>query len=125
MKHQGGLTVMDNNIDLKQIGQRLRSTRLDRGLSQEDLSFESGVAVANISDIELGKKDIRISTFIHLIEALGVSADEILRANVPQVNVILQKEFATVLSDCSADELTSIIELVKNIKKTWRASNNN
>ena len=116
---------MDSNIDLKQIGQRLRSTRLDRGLSQEDLSFESGVAVANISDIELGKKDIRISTFIHLIEALGVSADEILRANVPQVNVILQKEFATVLSDCSADELTSIIELVKNIKKTWRASNNN
>ena len=116
---------MDNNIDLKQIGQRLRSTRLDRGLSQEDLSFESGVAVANISDIELGKKDIRISTFIHLIEALGVSADEILRANVPQVNVLLQKEFATVLSDCSADELTSIIELVKNIKKTWRASNNN
>ena len=125
MKYQGGLTVMDNNIDLKQIGQRLRSTRLDRGLSQEDLSFESGVAVANISDIELGKKDIRISTFIHLIEALGVSADEILRANVPQVNVLLQKEFATVLSDCSADELTSIIELVKNIKKTWRASNNN
>ena len=125
MKHQGGLTVMDSNIDLKQIGQRLRSTRLDRGLSQEDLSFESGVAVANISDIELGKKDIRISTFIHLIEALGVSADEILRANVPHVNVILQKEFATVLSDCSADELTSIIELVKNIKKTWRASNNN
>lgn len=116
---------MDNNIDLKQIGQRLRSTRLDRGLSQEDLSFESGVAVANISDIELGKKDIRISTFIHLIEALGVSADEILRANVPQVNVLLQKEFATVLSDCSTDELTSIIELVKNIKKTWRASNNN
>ena len=98
---------MDNNIDLKQIGQRLRSTRLDRGLSQEDLSFESGVAVANISDIELGKKDIRISTFIHLIEALGVSADEILRANVPQVNVLLQKEFATVLSDCSADEFAA------------------
>ena len=72
---------MDNNIDLKQIGQRLRSTRLDRGLSQEDLSFESGIAVANISDIELGKKDIRISTFIHLIEALDVSADEILGIN--------------------------------------------
>ena len=116
---------MDNNIDLKQIGQRLRSTRLDRGLSQEDLSFESGIAVANISDIELGKKDIRISTFIQLIEALDVSADEILRANVPQVNALLQKEFATLLSDCSTDELTSIIELVKNIKKTWRTNNNN
>jgi transcriptional regulator with XRE-family HTH domain len=116
---------MDNNIDLKQIGQRLRSTRLDRGLSQEDLSFESGIAVANISDIELGKKDIRISTFIHLIESLDVSADEILRANVPQVNALLQKEFATLLSDCSTDELTSIIELVKNIKKTWRTNNNN
>jgi transcriptional regulator with XRE-family HTH domain len=116
---------MDNNIDLKQIGQRLRSTRLDRGLSQEDLSFESGIAVANISDIELGKKDIRISTFIHLIEALDVSADEILRANVPQVNALLLKEFAMLLSDCSTDELTSIIELVKNIKKTWRTNNNN
>ena len=116
---------MDKNIDLKQIGQRLRSTRLDRGLSQEDLSFESGVAVANISDIELGKKDIRISTFVHLIEALDVSADEILRADVPQVNAILQREFATLLSDCSADELTSIIELVKNIKRTWRTNNHN
>ena len=116
---------MDNNIDLKQIGQRLRSTRLDRGLSQEDLAFESGVAVSNISDIELGKKDIRISTFIHIIEALGISADEVLRANVPHVNAMYQKEFASLLSDCSTEEMTNIIELVKNIKKTWRTNNNN
>ena len=109
---------MDNKkIDLKEIGQRIRTSRIDRGMSQEDLSFESGV-------IELGKKDIRISTFIHLIEALEVSADEILRANVPQVNAMLQKDFAALLSDCSATELTSIIELVKNIKKTWRNNEN-
>ena len=116
---------MDNKkIDLKEIGQRIRTSRIDRGMSQEDLSFESVVAVANISDIELGKKDIRISTFLHLIEALEVSADEILRANVPQVNAMLQKDFAALLSDCSATELTSIIELVKNIKKTWRNNEN-
>lgn len=112
------------NIDLKQIGQRIRSARIERGMSQEDLAFESGIAVSNISDIELGKKDIRLSTLVHIIEALRISADEIIRANVPQVNAMYQKEFAALLSDCSPEEMTNIIELVKNIKKTWRANNN-
>lgn len=116
---------MDNkSIDLKQIGLRIRAARTERGMSQEDLAYEAGIAVSNISDIELGKKDIRVSTLIHVLEALRVSADEILRANVPQVNAMYQKDFAALLSDCSPEEMISIIELVKNIKKTWRTNDN-
>lgn len=111
------------NIDLKQIGQRIRTARIERGMSQEDLAFESSVAVANISDIELGKKDIRLSTFIRIIEGLKISADEILRADVPTVNAMYQRDFSSLLADCSPEEMENIIQLVENIKKTWRNNN--
>ncbi|MBE5750108.1 MAG: helix-turn-helix transcriptional regulator [Clostridiales bacterium] len=111
------------NIDLKQIGQRIRAARIERGMSQEDLAFESSVAVANISDIELGKKDFRISTFIRIIEVLKISADEILRADVPSVNALYQKDLSYLFADCKPEEMENIIQLITNIKKTWRTNN--
>jgi len=116
--------MSEKKIDLKAIGQRIRTARIDNGMSQEDLAYEAGIAVSNISDIELGKKDIRLSSFVHIIEALKISADEILRANVPEVNAIYQKEFAALLADCSTTEMETIINLVKNVKTSLRSGNN-
>lgn len=102
--------------DLIQIGQRIREARLAKKMSQADLSFESNISLPHISDIELGKKKMNILTFCKIIEVLQVSADEILRPNVPEVNRIYQTEFSDLLSDCTATEVESILKIVREIK---------
>ncbi len=60
------------NIPLA-FGRVLRRHRRARGLSQEQLSLESGVQRNFISLIELGQNQPTISTVLKLADALGIS----------------------------------------------------
>ena len=60
-------------------GQNVRAARLARGWTQEQLAHESGLATVQISRIERGRREVRITTLLRLGRALGVSADQLLR----------------------------------------------
>lgn len=108
-----------NSLKLKEIGNRIRAARVEQHMSQDALAFEADLSLSTMSDIELGKSNLRVVTLIKIIEALKVSADTILRPNVPNVNGIYQSEFSDLLSDCSPAEMESIIRLVSDVKKTF------
>ena len=57
---------MDEQINLKQIGSRIRAARSSKGMSQADLAVKASVSLPLISNIELGK------TRMHLDSASGV-----------------------------------------------------
>ena len=109
---------MDENTLEYKVGQRIRAARLSKKMSQADLAFEAHVSLPHISDIELGKKEMLLTTFCKIIEALQVSADEILRPDVPEVNRIYQKEFAELLGDCTPTEVEAILKIVRELKNT-------
>ena len=73
----------------KQIGQRIREVRTKRGMSQQDLATGADISLPHISEIELGKTQMRVSTLIRIAEALQISTDVLLRPNIPQVNSIV------------------------------------
>lgn len=115
---------MDNaNIVLKAIGQRVRAARLAKKMSQDDLAFEAKIGTANVSDIELGKANFRVTTLIAICEVLEVSSDSIIRPDLPVVNEMYQKDFGALLSDCSPAEMETILKLVANVKETLRSNN--
>ena len=58
---------------------RLRTVRLERALSQQDLEAMSGVAQATISALEKEKRPARPSTVRKLAAALGVEPVELMR----------------------------------------------
>lgn len=107
---------MNANQELKLLGQRIRAARTAKGLSQGDLAFAVEVSEPYMSDIELGKKKMNVLTFCRIVETLNMSADSILRPNVPVVNQIYQQEFADLLKDCTPQEIESILKIVKEIK---------
>lgn len=109
---------MDEKIVLKQIGQRIREIRLAKGMTQNDLAFVAHISTSNVSDIELGKSKIWLTTFVKIVEALQVSADSILRSNVPEVNDMYRNEYSELLSDCSPAEIEAIMEIVRQVKTT-------
>jgi transcriptional regulator with XRE-family HTH domain len=59
----------DMNDAIQQFGENVRSARHERGWTQEDLSARTGLAVVQISRIERGKREIRLSTLIRLLNA--------------------------------------------------------
>lgn len=110
---------MTNN-KLKDVGNRIREVRKSKHLSQNELSEMIKVSTSYMSDIENGKVNISLDVFMRVTEALQVSADWLLRTNVPQVAKIQTGEIADILSDCSATETQALIKMLRSMKNTIR-----
>jgi transcriptional regulator with XRE-family HTH domain len=63
----------------QKLGENVRDARTERGWTQEELSDRTKLAVVQISRIERGKREIRLSTLIRLLDALEVAPDVLLR----------------------------------------------
>ena len=81
-----------------ELGFRIRSIRKENGLSLEELSDKSGVALATLSRIENGKGSGTFRTHRRIADALGLPITELYRG--------LQEpeEEAVVLGPSSSDE---------------------
>ena len=66
------------------IGARLRDVRVQRMLTQEELSQQTGLSAAHISSIERGK-GMSLDSVIALSDALNVSLDYVIRGIRPQM----------------------------------------
>ena len=111
--------------EYEQIGARIRSARIEQNMSQSDLAAKANISLPHISSIELGKTKMLLGTFIRVIEALQISADSVLRANVPTVTSMYASEIEELFEDCTPAELESIKSIIKNIKATMRNNQNN
>lgn len=60
------------------LGSNLRDARKRLGLTQEEVAERSGVHPTEVSRIEAGKRDPRISTLLRLARALEVRPGELL-----------------------------------------------
>jgi transcriptional regulator with XRE-family HTH domain len=63
---------------LLQFGRNVRDARLARGWTQEELGYETGLASVQISRIERGRREIRLTTLVRLLKALQVDAHDLL-----------------------------------------------
>lgn len=63
---------------LQRFGQNVRAARVARAWTQEDLAHHSGLAVVQISRVERGRREIRLTTLLRLLAALEVPAEQLL-----------------------------------------------
>ena len=75
---------MKENRDLarlSEIGLYLRELRLKKGLSQDELAARCDLTKSNISNIEKGKKDYLMSTFLEYAKGLDLPPVHLLDKN--------------------------------------------
>ncbi len=73
----------------RQVGERIRAKRQERGLSQESLAIAVGLKRPSLSNIEKGRQNILLHTIHDIAETLNTSVGDLLptRAAVEAVEV--------------------------------------
>ncbi len=61
------------------IGQKLQNHRIQKGLTQRALAQTTGIAQANLSNIEMGKQDLNFGTLKRICFALEVPAWQVVQ----------------------------------------------
>ena len=64
---------------LHTFGQNVRTARLAKGWTQEELSAQSGLAVVQVSRIERGVREVRLTTILRLVRALEIEPNDLFR----------------------------------------------
>ena len=62
-------------INAREIGQRIRALRMERGLTQQELAYELNVSLSAVSKIEQGKRVPSVDMFALLTDALQTTID--------------------------------------------------
>ncbi|MEG1984047.1 MAG: helix-turn-helix transcriptional regulator [Oscillospiraceae bacterium] len=107
-------------ISYLDIGRRIRSARLAKGLSQEQLAERVGVGTTHISHIETGNTIASMKIFIAIVDNLDVSADALLCDNLEKSKDVFSGEIAEEINDCSEKEIRFIAGMIKAIKREMR-----
>lgn len=66
-----------NQKFLNKLAKNLKKARKDRGVSQEDLAYKSGLTLSQIARIETAKINTTVSTINAILQALGADANEL------------------------------------------------
>lgn len=100
----------------KEIGMRIREARKAAHLNQAQLSEALDISPSHMSDIENGKINIGLEIFMNITETLQISADWLLRSDIPTVNSLYRNEVDSLFEDCSPQEMQAFIRIIKEIK---------
>jgi transcriptional regulator with XRE-family HTH domain len=95
-------------------GREVQRLRTALGLSLRELAELSGLTTSYITSIELGKRDLSLSTIVALAEALGISPAELFES--PGGLSPSAVEMATLWSEVSPDVQAAIVDVLRAIK---------
>ena len=104
------------DVNLKEVGARIRQARKERSISQAELAEKLNISVSHMSDIETGRSNFGVDIFMRITEVLQVSADALLRTNVPAGNAVYSAEFEELMKGCSYSEKETMLRVLHIIK---------
>ncbi len=102
-------------LDYTIIGERLKKTRLEKQMTQENLAEKIDVSVAFLSRIERGLSHINLKRLNQICEILGVSEGYILNGAANTSKQYLISEFNDIFIQCSPEKQKLIYEIAKTI----------
>ncbi len=104
---------MQPEIDFKKIGNRIRSARLERGLSQEELGAIIGCSNNHLSHVEIAQSKVSLTMLLKLSLALGKSFDYfLLDTPYAKSDSIINDDIAEKLNKCNASTLVTVSQIL-------------
>ena len=105
-------------IDFKIIGRRIKEERLEKSLSQIQLSEMMDISVAYLSRVEIGRTHISLKRLMELCSILEIPSSKIIDGSMSEESEYLNKEFKEILSGCDTRKKNLIYKMAKLIRDT-------
>ena len=99
-------------MDAKAVGQRIKTAREKKNLTQEDLAALVDISPTHVSVIERGTKIPRMDTFVAIANVLEVSADSLLVDVVDHATKSVATELSAAIENLPHDEKMRILKVV-------------
>jgi transcriptional regulator with XRE-family HTH domain len=100
-------------LDYTTIGHRLKTARINKNYTQEELSEKLGVSIAFLSRIERGNSHISLKRLNEICNILGITEGYILNGASTTSTGYLNAEFDALFSNCPPDKINLIYKIAK------------
>ena len=112
-------------INHRQIGYRIKEVREQNHISQAQLAEMTDLSISYISHIENAKRKASLESIIRIVNALGITVDELLAGVQMNNPTAYQTDIDILMENCSENEKRFIYELIKAIlesihKNGWK-----
>lgn len=104
-------------IDYLSIGQRIRSARKQKKISQETLAENLDVSPVYVSRIENGKAKLSLELLVRISICLKFSPGYFLSGNILSANENVSHELIQLLENCNSQKMRMIIDIVRVVTK--------
>ena len=94
------------------LGSRIREQRKERKMTLEKFAEAAGIGLVYLGEIERGDKMPSLSTFIKIVNNLGLSADFMLRDELVASKPIVLNEVTEKMQDLSPQHLKMVRDVV-------------
>lgn len=101
-----------DGLDKVELGMKLREARNKAGFTQEQLAEKADIGVMYLGEIERGVKMPSMKIFIKLIEALDISADYILRNELPSGKEYVLDEITEKLASLTPKQRKAAVDIL-------------
>ena len=98
------------------IGKRIQTLRLEKGWSQAYLAEKADIDARNLSRIEIGKAQPKLSTIIALSNALSITPNDILLFEFRENQTALAEELVKLLNSLSPENKRKAIDYINYLK---------
>ena len=107
--------------EFTEIGARVKDARKAKQMSQAELAEKLNISLSHMSDIETGKSNFGVDILMRITEVLQVSADKLLRTDIPPVSAIYAQEILELMDGCTTAEKEAMLGTLRNMKTAFRS----
>jgi len=107
--------------DFQIIANNIKTLRIRKGYTQEQLAEAAGISASHLSKVETGQKRIGMKTYLSVLQILDVKDDEYVSLAVE--NEKKEEEwsrFKDLMEDCTDAEERFLLETLENVKQNLR-----
>ena len=101
------------HLNFERIGEKLRTIRLSKNLTQEYIANAVDINTSHISNIENNRVKVSLSTLVQICNALDTTVDYVLSEEYNDSSSAIEQEILHELHACSNETQEQILKIVK------------
>ena len=109
--------VINMVIDYKLIGQRIKTCRIEKGYTQENVAEHLDISFSYVSRVERAAVKISLETLVKIATFLKTTPTYLIDGTVKISENYLQGELAEAISGFDSDKMKLLLEIAQSINK--------